>query len=74
MPQAPTTQQIGQYITQINNGGIDQVRQVYDSLYAQGYNYAGWAGGVASGDSITGLSALSFLQGTALMGLGGEAC
>ena len=74
MPQALTTQQISQYITQIQNGGVEQARQVYDTLNAQGYNYAGWAAGVARGDSITGASALNFMQGTALMGMGGDAC
>ncbi len=74
MSQALTTQKISQYITQVQTGGVEQARQVYDSLNAQGYNYAGWAAGVARGDSITGLSALDYLQGTALMGLGGEAC
>ena len=74
MPQALTTQQINQYITQVQSGGVEQARQVYDTLNAQGYNYAGWAAGVARGDSITGASALSFMQGTALMGVGGDAC
>ena len=74
MPKALTSSQIQQYINQINSGGVDQARQVYDTLNGQGYNYAGWAAGVARGDSITGLSALDFLQGTALMGLSGETC
>lgn len=74
MTQTLTTQQIGQYITQIENGGVEQARQVYDTLNGMGYNYAGWAAGVARGDSITGLSALDYLQGTAMMGLGGDAC
>lgn len=74
MTQALTTQQIDQYITQVKNGGVEQARQAYDALSAQGYNYAGWAAGVARGNSVTGLSALDYLQGTALMGMGGEAC
>jgi hypothetical protein len=74
MPQTLTTTQIQQYIDSIKTGGLDQARLAYDALDAQGYNYAGWATGVASGNSITGLSALSYLQGTALMGMGGDAC
>ena len=74
MAQAITSQQLNQYINQITTGGVEQARQVYDILYAQGYNYAGWAAGVARGDSITGVSALDYLQSTALMGLGGDAC
>ncbi len=74
MPQELTTAEIQQYIDRVDSGGVDQAQQVYDILNAQGYNYAGWAAGVARGDSITGLSALSYLQGTALMGLGGDAC
>src|SRR5881628_2219943 len=74
MPSALTTQQIDQYISLIDTGGVDAVRQVYDTLYAQGYNYAGWASGVASGSTMTGQSALDYLQGSALMGLGSDAC
>jgi hypothetical protein len=74
MPQTLTTTQIQQHIDSIKTGGVDQARAVYDNLNAQGYNYAGWAAGVARGDSITGLSALSYLQGTAMMGMGGDAC
>lgn len=47
---------------------------MYTDLYAQGYNYAGWAEGVAKGDSFAGQAALEYLQGTALMGLGGDSC
>jgi hypothetical protein len=71
MPQIITSQQLGQYQTMLDNG---QVSQFYDAMSAQGYNYAGWANGVARENSITGLSALDYLKGTALMGMGGEAC
>jgi hypothetical protein len=74
MPQTITNQQLDQYLTLIQTGGVEQARLVYDALNAQGYRYAGWAAGVARGDSITGVSALDFLQGSALMGAGGDAC
>lgn len=48
---------------------------MYQDLYAKGYNYAGWALSVASGNTITGTAALDYLTGTALMGLGNtEVC
>ncbi|WP_457282706.1 calcium-binding protein, partial [Polaromonas sp. P5_D5] len=74
MAQAISSQQLSQYIGQIQTGGVEQARLIYDVLNTQGYGYAGWAAGVARGDSITGISALNYLQGTAMMGLGGEAC
>lgn len=69
-----TTQQIDQYLNALDTGGVTAARNIYDQLQGLGYNYAGWAVGVARGDSITGQSALSYLNGTALMGLGGPAC
>jgi Ca2+-binding RTX toxin-like protein len=62
MPQPLTTQQLEQYLTAIKTGSIDAVGQVYADLYAHGYNYGGWAEGVAKGNSITGMSALHFLK------------
>ncbi len=62
MPNAITTAQLQQYKQAIENGGASAAAQVYAELYAQGYNYAGWAEGVAKGNSITGLSALDFLK------------
>lgn len=71
LPQSLTTQQITTYIDRVNNGGLPQVLQVYDELYARGYNYAGWAAGVARGDTITGQSALKFLKDSAVLGWSG---
>jgi len=73
MPQTLTLAEIEQYQTQIKQGGINAVLQVYDSLYESGYNYAGWAVGVARGDSISGQAALQFMQSTSAMGTSGEA-
>ena len=47
---------------------------MYRELQAKGYNYAGWALSVATGDSLTGEYALSFLERTAMLGWGGDAC
>jgi Cadherin-like domain/Bacterial Ig domain len=58
----------------VKTGGLAEARIVYDELAAKGYGYAGWAGGVARGDTITGVSALDYLKGTAMMGLSAEAC
>lgn len=69
-----TTDQLKAYKERIDGGGLSEVRQVYAEMYAQGYNYAGWAGGVANGSSITGVSALEYLKGTALLGIGADAC
>ncbi len=74
MPQPITTAQLQNLQDAINSGGVAAVIQAYAFLDSQGYAYGGWARGVAAGDSISGQSALSYLQGTALMGMGGEAC
>jgi len=73
LPQSLTTLQIAAYIDRVNTGGLPQVLQVYSELYAQGYNYAGWAAGVARGDTITGQSALKFLKDSAVLGWSGGA-
>ncbi|MGA4333667.1 calcium-binding protein, partial [Ralstonia nicotianae] len=51
-----------------------QVSDFYLYLQDRGYGYAGWAGGVAREDSIAGISAIDYLTGSALMGMGGQAC
>lgn len=50
------------------------VSEFYIYLQNQGYGYAGWGGGVAREDSIAGVSAVDYLTGSALMGMGGQAC
>lgn len=54
MPQAITTTQLQNLQQSVQSGGADAAAQAYGSLYAQGYNYAGWAQGVATGDSTRG--------------------
>ena len=51
-----------------------RVSDFYYYLQDRGYGYAGWAGGVAREDSIAGISAVEYLTGSALMGIGGPAC
>ena len=76
MPQTQTltTAQLNGYLTQIQKGGVADAVQVYQQLYDKGYNYAGWAQGVATGETITGTAALDYLTGTAMIGLGGPEC
>ena len=78
-PQQLTVQQIQNYQDQIKNAGsLAQQKAaaiaVYQDLYSKGYNYAGWALGVATGNTITGTAALDYLTGSALMGIDSNAC
>ncbi|MEF9402947.1 MULTISPECIES: hypothetical protein [Ralstonia solanacearum species complex] len=47
-----------------------QVSEFYLYLQDRGYSYAGWGGGVARENSIAGISAVDYLTGSALMGMG----
>jgi hypothetical protein len=49
-----------------------KIAEFYNFLSARNYAYAGWAGGVAGGNSIAGVAAVEYLKGTALMGIGGR--
>jgi Ca2+-binding RTX toxin-like protein len=73
-PATLTTAQLDVYLNRINTGGVTEVVKVYQELYDQGYNYAGWAKGVATAETVTGVAAIDYLTGTALAGLGGEEC
>ena len=72
--QVLTTAQLKAYSDRLASGTVADAEQVYAELYEQGYNYAGWAGGVASESTIAGVSAVNFLTGTAVMGWGGSQC
>ena len=48
--------------------------KVYQELQDKGYGYAGWAKGVATAETVTGIAAVDYLTGTALIGLGGQEC
>ncbi|VEF00713.1 Uncharacterised protein [Neisseria canis] len=56
-----TQQDINNYKDQINKNGVGGAISVYQSLQSKGYTYAGWAGGVASGKTVTGQAALNFM-------------
>ena len=71
MPNSITSSQIQSLISTVNSGNVTDA---YDYLSTQGYAYADWANGVAKGNTIAGASALEFLQGTALMGVGSSVC
>lgn len=74
MPKILTLEELIDYQDRIKAGGLGQTRMVYAELYEKGFNYAGWALGVANGNTLTGLAALDFLKGTALMGLDIATC
>ncbi len=69
-----TVEQLNQYREIVATRGVEGAKEVYQLLYSQGYNYAGWAYGVASGETLTGNYALDYLAGSAMMGLGGDSC
>lgn len=74
MPQTVTSAQLQSLQQSVKAGGAAAAADAYSSLYAQGYNYAGWAEGVARGNSFAGNAALKYLQETAIMGMGGDQC
>ena len=53
-PQAITQAQIQSYRDLVEEQGINAVAAIYQALADKGHGYAGWAYGVATGDSITG--------------------
>ena len=59
MPQAVTSTQLNNLQQSVQSGGVGAAAQAYGNLYAQGYNYAGWAGGVATGATSSGQPAVS---------------
>ena len=71
MIQPLTIEQIQQLQTQLAAG---QISEVYSTLLDRGYTYAGWANGVANTNTIAGIAAVEYLNGTALMGLGSQQC
>ncbi len=71
-PEKLSSAQLNSYLTRINTGGVPEVIKIYQELQDKGYGYAGWAKGVATAETVTGLAAVDYLTGTALIGLGGE--
>jgi Ca2+-binding RTX toxin-like protein len=67
MPIAISSQDIQTLITKVQNGDITAG---YRSLSALGFHYVDWAFGVAKENTIAGVSAVNFLEGTASAGVG----
>lgn len=70
--QSYTLEQLQVYSDSIKNNGVVGAVQFYDDMYDSGYNYAGWAVGVARDDTVTGKAATNFLTKTANRGVGGK--
>lgn len=73
-PQKITSIELFNYRNRIKSGGAQEVISVYQELYDKGYNYAGWAKGVATSESETGKAAIEYLTSSALFGLSGPEC
>ena len=65
MRQTITQKDIDRYSSMINQNKVQGAVAVYEELRQKGYGYAGWAHGVATGESVTGRAALGFLTDTA---------
>ncbi|WP_308904031.1 hypothetical protein [Neisseria subflava] len=65
MRQTITQKDIDRYHGIINQDKVQGAVAVYEELRQKGYGYAGWAHGVATGESVTGRAALGFLTDTA---------
>lgn len=74
MPSSLSIEQLGSYKKRIVAGELEEAIKIYSELYSLGYNYAGWARGIATGATITGVAALDFLSASALLGIGGAEC
>ncbi|ENU79053.1 hypothetical protein F975_03023 [Acinetobacter sp. ANC 3789] len=56
--QALTTEKISALKKLVDTDGINSVPGIYTELNNMGFGYAGWAYGVSTGDSVTGMGAL----------------
>ncbi len=66
-----SVEKLFQHKENIETNGVAGAINFYDEMYSNGYNYAGWANGVAKGNTTTGKSATDFLVKTAQQGVGG---
>lgn len=71
MPSTLTSATLNSYVTRVQSGGLHEAVTIYRTLYSHGYNYAGWALGVATGTTVTGVAALDYLNDSSLLGIGG---
>jgi len=65
-PQVLTKEQLKAWSEQIKTGELSAIGEVYQALAKKGYDYAQWAFGVATADTLTGNGAFQF-QKTKLM-------
>lgn len=57
MAEPISVNQLKAYRQAVETRGVVGVVEVYAELYSQGYTYAGWALGVAAGDTTSGQAA-----------------
>ncbi|MDP3332490.1 MAG: matrixin family metalloprotease [Methylococcaceae bacterium] len=78
MPQAISSTDIQQLTDSIKYADDaskqSKIVEAYTYLYDHGYDYAGWARGVAAQDTVAGISAMNFLADSAMMGVGSWMC
>lgn len=71
MPQRVTPQELQHFQSLVANG---KASEAYTQMADRGYHYANWANGVATGGSIAGVTAVAFMQNTAMAGLNNLSC
>lgn len=64
MPATIRLNDIERYQNMIKTQGVQGAIRVYEDLLSKGYDYAGWAKGVAKGDTVTGEAAILFMEET----------
>mgnify|MGYP000168234157 FL=1 len=64
MPATIRLNDIERYQNMIKTQGVKGAIRVYEELLSKGYDYAGWAKGVAKGDTVTGEAAILFMEKT----------
>lgn len=62
MPEIIRQSDIIRYREDIKRNDVQGVIRVYSELLDKGYDYAGWARGVAAGNTVTGEAAILFMQ------------
>ena len=71
MPITMSITELTQYRTAMENGSMTPV-DFYNVMKANGYQYAGWAKGVATGMELAGIAAVDYLKNSARDGAGGH--
>ena len=71
MPKRMSSADLANMQQLLNQGRISDF---YDQMSDAGYHYAEWANGVVKTDTLAGISAVDYLTGSAMMGLGMQEC